>query len=248
MRCILGPLFFLLVFNIQAQPNLEKSKNYFEKRADGSVGLLAKKKNINKCIRLLKIEKENPEAIMLLLRAYEYKGSYTKLSKKKKEQLYKTAVDLGLEKIKEYPDHAGILFYYSANLGRWGQEISILKAHKEGITDELRETLKMVDALDSTFAESGAKRLLGGMHLKIPKIPFVMTWPSEETSLVLLEKAYKTSSENLANAKLYGEALIKNNFEDEGMVLLRQVASKEPRPHMYLEDKRVIEETKKIIN
>ncbi|WP_436517062.1 hypothetical protein [Ekhidna sp. To15] len=248
MRHLLSFSILFLSLAAGAQSNLEKGKKYFERRSEKSKGLIARKGNINKCIRILNAEKDNPEAIMLLLRAYEFKGSYTKISKKKKQQLYKKAVDLGSQKIKDYPDNAGILFYYSANLGRWGQEISILKAHNEGITDEIRETLKKVDLLDSTFAEAGAKRLLGGMHLKIPKIPFVMTWPSKETSLVLLEKAYKTSQENLANAKLYGESLIKNNYEDEGKTLLRQVVSKEPRPHMYLEDKRVIEETKKILN
>lgn len=246
MKLLFHVLFLLSLLTSYSQSNLEASKNYFDKRAENSEGLLAKKKNINKSIRLLKND-ENPEAIMLLLRAYEFKGSYTKLTKKKKQLLYKTAVDIGSEKIKDYPNHAGILFYYCANLGRWGQEISILKAHKEGITDQLREMLKKVDLLDSTFAEAGAKRLLGGMHLKIPKIPFVMTWPSEETSLILLEKAYKTSSDNLANAKLYGEALIENNYDDEGIALLRQVAAKAPRPHMYLEDKRVIEEAKEIL-
>ncbi len=247
MKTLLYSILLTIAIGCFGQTNLEKGKSYFDKRAENAQDLTAKKKYINKCIKILKKEINDPEAITLLLRAYEFKGSFTQLSDKKKKELFKIAVDLGSEKVKDYPNHPGILFYYSANLGRWGQEISILKAHKEGITDDLREMLEKVDQLDQDFAEAGAKRLLGGMHLKIPKVPFVMTWPSEEKALVLLENAYETSRDNPANAKLYAEALIENNYKEEGIALLKQVASKTPRSHKYLEDKRVILEAKKIL-
>lgn len=239
--------FFLLAVIAHGQTSYEKGKAFFERRAEKSRDLTAKKRFVNKSIKHLS-KADQPEAIALLLRAYEFKGTFTRLSDDQREKTYKKAVDLGQESIDSYPTHLGIKYYYAVNLGRWGQAISIIKAHKEGITDEMRDILIEVDSRDSTFAEAGPKRLLGGMHLKIPKVPFVLTWPSKERAMQLLRLAYLTSDENPANVKLFAEALMEQGEESQAISLLRKLADNKPRPKMYLEDLRAILEAQKLLN
>ncbi|WP_420575358.1 tetratricopeptide repeat protein [Ekhidna sp.] len=238
--------FLLISLWVSGQSHFEKGQNFFAQRADKANGLVAKKRFINRAIRHLS-KADEPDATALLLRAYEFKGTFTSLSNQRKEKIFKEAVEIGKKSIESNPNHVGIKYYYAVNLGRWGQSISMIKAHKEGITDEMRNVLKEVDQQDSTFAEAGAKRLLGGMHLKIPKVPLVLTWPSKEKALQLLRLAYETTEKNPTNVKLYAEALKEKGDETEAINLFKEVSQRKPRSEMYLEDKRAIEEANRLL-
>ena len=85
------------------------------------------------------------------------------------------------------------------------------------------------------------------MHLKIPKVPFVLTWPSKEKALQLLRLAYRTTDTNPTNVKLYAEALMEQDDEATALKFLKEVSQRNPRPEMYLEDKRAIEEAQDLL-
>lgn len=238
-------LLFLLSFKANCQSNFERGQSFFEKRYENSSGLLAPSKNINTAIKFYKKEK-TPEAISGLLKAYEFKGSYTKQAKITRKKIYARAIKLGKKGLEMYPDDISIKYYYMANLGRWGQSISIMQAHKKGVLDEVKLITEEIIQTNTNFDEAGAQRILGAIHLKVPNIPFVLTWPSEDTALELLKNAYESAPANFGNGRLYAEALIENGDEAQAKALLEDLINRKPREDHLLEDLKNIEEAKKV--
>lgn len=237
----------LLISSLKGQSFFEKGESFYARRAENATGQVAENKFINAAIKNYKKAKQTPEALAGLLKAYEYKGSYTKQSKKKRKALYLKAMKKGEKALKIFPNYIPIKYYYMANLGRWGQTVSILKAHDKGVVDKIKAIAEEILEEDSTFDQAGAQRVLGGIHLKAPNIPFVLTWPSDEVALRLLSSAYQYAPENIGNCKLYAEALIEMNREDEAVALLRSVVKRSPRASRFLEDLRNIDETKELL-
>lgn len=229
-----------------AQSFFEKAEDSFAKRYENPDGIYARKLYVNKAIRNYKKSKKTPETIAAMLRAYEFKASYTKQSKIVKKGIYKKAVAIGKKGMHDYPDNTAIKYFYMTNLGRWGQAISIVKASRKGIVEEIRTLNKEIIQVDSTFDEAGALRILGAMHLKIPNIPFLISWPSEEQGLTLLGAAYRLAPGNVGNVVLYAEALIENNKRGKAQILLKDAISREPRKNRLLEDQKKIEEAKQL--
>ncbi|MEO9485253.1 MAG: tetratricopeptide repeat protein [Ekhidna sp.] len=231
-----------------AQSFFQKAENSFAKRYKNFDGTYANKFYVNKAVRDYKKSEKTPETIAALLRAYEFKASYTKQSKIIKKKIYKKAVDLGKKGMRQYPENIAIKYYYMANLGRWGQEVSIVKATRKGVVDEIRTINTELIEIDSTFDEAGALRILGAMHLKIPRVPFIIDWPSEEKALLLLRSAYRQAPLNVGNVLLYAEALIKIGEEEEAKPLLEDIMTRKPRKSHLLEEQKKIEEATRLYN
>lgn len=135
-----------------------------------------------------------------------------------------------------------------ANLGRWGQAISVLKAHEKGVLGEVKTITEDLIQSNNNFDEAGAKRILGAIHFKAPNIPFVLTWPSEDIALELLKAAYGAAPKNFGNGRLYAEALIKNGNDSKAKALLEELINRAPRKDHLLEDLKNIEEAKTLYN
>ena len=73
--------------------------------------------------------------------------------------------------------------------------------------------------------------------MKVPTVPFVISWPSEELGIEYLEWAYKNAPENPANGIFYAEAMIENGDKEEGKRLLKEISQREPRPSKLIEDR-----------
>lgn len=233
-------LSLLLVFlstNLTAQDaHLEKAEAYFEDRFAEIVDGKAKPDNIDKAIKHYKKSKQEPEKYIGLLKSYEFKGSWTPVTPEQQKEYYEKGISLGEEKIKVYPKSPGINYWYLANLGRWGDLIDIATAAKEGILDDTRDLSNKVIDLDPGYHQAGALRILGVIHLKAPTIPFVLSWPSKEKALKLLERAYDIAPQNAANAYFYSKALIENNRESSAKEILNHLAKRDPRPQYLLPD------------
>ncbi len=221
----------------------EQGQSYFTKRYENAKGLIAPSKNINMAIKFFKKDK-SPKSITGLLRAYEFKGSYTKQAKMIRKKIYSRAIKLGKKSLNEYPDEISIKYYYMANLGRWGQTISIIKAHEKGVLDEVKLLTEDIIQSNTYYDEAGAQRILGAIHLKAPNIPFILTWPSEDTALELLEAAFTAAPNNLGNGRLYAEALIEHGDDSKAKKLLEDLINRTPRENHLLEDLKNIEESK----
>ncbi|SHJ50008.1 Tetratricopeptide repeat-containing protein [Reichenbachiella agariperforans] len=244
-------LTFVIITTIwpaQAQSDYEKAERYFADRGDSAQGLVARKRMINRAIKYYKRADQTPETVAALLRAYEFKGSFTRLSEKKKLETYKVAVDLGREYIHRYASDVGVKYYYMTNLGRWGNTVGVMTAAQEGVSDEIKALAEEVIEMDDQFAESGAQRILGIMHLKLPQIPFVLSWPSEDEALRLLETAYSQSPQDPANARFFAEALIAHDQKDKAQEVLRMALKIEPRTSKLIEDRNNLDAIEKMLS
>lgn len=241
LKIIFCTLFISSIHLLYSQSSFERGESYFAKRYENSNGLIAPSRNINTAIKFYKKEK-TPQSIAALLRAYEFKGSYTKQAKSTRKKIYLRAVKLGKKGLSNYPNEISIKYYYMANLGRWGQSISIIKAHEKGVLDEIKGITEELIQSNTDYDEAGAQRILGAIHLKAPRIPFVLTWPSEDAALELLEYAYEKAPANVGNGRLYAEALIENGDESKAKGLLEDLISRTPRKGRFLEDQKNIEE------
>ncbi len=244
---------FILAFGIivlqeeaSAQDYFQKAEAYFKKRSEVITGLKAKRRNVNLAINFYRKAGDDAEAIAGLLRAMEFKGSYTGLPDSKAKKVYGEAIEIGKKYIERYPDHVGVKYYYMTNLGRWGETIGVVTAAKEGVSEQIRELAEKIMEMDPEFADAGAQRILGVLHLKVPDIPMVLSWPSDERAIELLSKAYQTSPDNPANTRLYAEGLIEVGREDEAYDLLKEIENEKPRPEHLLEDKINIDKALKL--
>lgn len=236
---ILISLFFASILLAQDE-QLQQAEAYFEKRFAEIVDGKASPDNINKAIEHYKKSNQEPEKYIGLLKSYEFKGSWTPLRPEQQKELYKKGIHLGEEKIKVYPQSAGIIYWYLANLGRWGNSIDIATAAEKGILNDIRDLSLKVIKLDPGYHQAGAMRLLGAIHLQAPPIPFVLPWPSKKTALDLLKRAYTIAPQNAANAYFYSKALIETDQESSARAILNRLAKKEPRPEFLLPDLKYI--------
>lgn len=207
-----------MTFNFHSshsQKNLNKAENYFKNRHEFIEGNKAKADNIEKAIQFYEKSKTEPKATIGLLKSYEFLASYTEMDENRKKATYKKAINLARRAEKKHPENAAIIYWHAANLARWGSLVDIIEAAQEGVLDELKKLTEKSIALNDQYNQGGALRLLGGMHLEAPNIPFVIDWPSNKTALFLLKKAYEIAPKHPANAYLYTKALYKNKKEDE---------------------------------
>lgn len=73
------------------------------------------------------------------------------------------------EKSDEFPSNGAIAYWYAANYARWADLIDITEAAQEGVIDEIKKLAEKAIELDKKYNQAGALRLLGGMHLEVPK-------------------------------------------------------------------------------
>lgn len=218
------------------QNNFELGKKYYSLRAKNYKGKKAKLKYINKAINNFNKCEQTPEVISALLRSYEFKGSYTKISRKKAKLVFEKAINLGKESYEKFPDDISIKYYYLSNMGRWAQEISLMTSATNGISKDIRDLAEEVYEKDPYFADAGASRILGVLHMKIPTVPFVVTWPSEDKGIEYLKWAYEKAPENPANVIFYAEAMIESGNESVAKDILKQLKSRKPRTEKLIED------------
>ncbi|MGB3464322.1 MAG: tetratricopeptide repeat protein, partial [Cyclobacteriaceae bacterium] len=213
------------------------AEKFYNERAKLAKGNKAKAKFINKAIAKYKACKQSPEVIAGLLRAYEYKGAYTTMTAAKKKLLFEKAVELGENAHSKYPDNLDIAYYYMTNLGRWAQQISLMKAATSGVSTDIKDLAEEIHKKNPHYADAGASRILGVLHMKIPSVPFVISWPSESKGLEYLEWAYKNAPDNPANGIFYAEAMIENGEEEKAKQLLKSISDRQPRPSKLIEDR-----------
>jgi hypothetical protein len=87
-------------------------------------------------------------------------------------------------------------------------------------------------------------RLLDGLHLKAPNIPFLLTWPSEDKAQELLKRAYQIALEIAANTYYYILMLLNEAEREEAKLSLVEFINRTPREAYLLVDKKFINKGK----
>ncbi|MFA0963498.1 tetratricopeptide repeat protein [Roseivirga sp. BDSF3-8] len=221
--------------------HIEEAFRYFDLRAENSRECIADVTYIDKSIfyfeAALKQDPHlHPDIIAGLLKAYEFKGARTEVPSEDKIAVFEKGISLGKKMMVTHPDHPGIKYWYMANLGRWAQEVGVMKAARTSVASEIKEIAEWMMEHAPLYDEAGPYRVLGSMHMELPRIPFIISWPSDKEGLALLEKAYEMAPQNYGNTLRYARALLKEGYDEKAMAILEPLEKAEPRKKTYIED------------
>ena len=224
-------LIFGLLNNAFTNDLIREADNLYESRSVGfnSETLLANSTNIDKAIALYKQAVENntgtdkKEVLWKLLQAYYFKARYTTSDKNIQKAIYDIGKELGVQGLEEFPESARIHLWVGILWGSWGKAHGVFKAARKGVAQEVRKHAKRSIELDAAFDGGAGYRLLGALHLKAPRIPLILGWPSKKKAVELLEKAYTIDPENVFNRKLLAEALYERNQVERALQLMKEL-------------------------
>lgn len=232
--------------------HVREAFRYFDLRAENAKECQALPTNIDKSIsyfeKALSLSPTaDPNVVTGLLKAYEFKGARTAASRDAKIKVFEKGMALGKDMMSRYPDHSGIKYWYMANLGRWAQEVGVMKAARAHVASEIKEIAEWIMAHDPNYDEAGAYRILGTMNIELPRIPFLLSWPSDDDGLKLLAEAYRLSPSHYGNCLRYARALRKEGQDDKALTILLAIKDGQPREKTYIEDLQNLQEAKKLL-
>jgi hypothetical protein len=143
-------------------------------------------------------------------------------------------------------DVARLYFWTAIHWGAWSGTVGLLSAVREGVTDKMRDYTRVTLALEPSYDDGGAFRLLGRLHASLPRVPFLSGWVDREKALPLIEQGYALAPEHPGNRLLLAVTLLERApaRRDEARALLQAVADGEPRPSMRIEDLAIREEAR----
>lgn len=139
----------------------------------------------------------------------------------------------------EIEDAAGTFFWSAVAWGAWSQRRGRVEAIREGVAARLYQAAGAVIALDPSFEEGGAHRLLARIHVEVPRVPFVTEFVNPGRAVPAAERALEISPEHLGNRYLLALTILDVAPErrDEAIALLAEAAHAEPRADQLVEDR-----------
>jgi hypothetical protein len=139
----------------------------------------------------------------------------------------------------ELEDAAGTFFWSAVAWGAWSQRRGRVEAVRAGVAARLYQAAGAVIALDPTFEEGGAHRMLARIHAEVPRIPFVSPFVDPERAVPAAERACEIGPDNLGNRYLLALTILDVAPErrDEALRLLSAAALAEPRADQLVEDR-----------
>ena len=248
---ILAGLTLAISAPVKDENSLEKADRHFSQRYKGAKALKAQPQHINRAIafykKAMKVDSIQQEAIVGLLRSYEFKSKFVATNKDQKIEILEEAKALSKEMSQKYPANIKITYWYLAVLGEWSRTVGVIKASSNNVAERLINKAEQVIKEAPEYDAAGAYRILGGMHLKVPHIPFVISWPSDEKALDYLHKAYVLAPKNLANVVLYAQVLDETGDTQQAIDLLKKNVDKKPRETNILEDITYLEQARELL-
>jgi len=135
-------------------------------------------------------------------------------------------------------DAARLYFWSAIDWGAWSRVVGLLGAVRQGVATRLHRYAKVAIALEPEVEEGGAFRLLGRLHAKLPRVPFLSGWVDRDEAIPLVERAYAISPAHPGNRLLLALTLLDLAPERraDALELLRQVEDLTPRSSMRIED------------
>ena len=237
--------FFVIIFLpfsfISAElTHLEKGKNFYDQRAEKSIGLNADPSFVGRAIDEFLIAIKSPEkeldAGVFLLKCYYFKGKFVSQNDDKKKDIYSKGKVLGEKLINLYPESASAHYWYLVNLGSWAEIYGTMSAAREGVAGIMRNVSKKIIKLDPNYSDGGGYFMLGAVHFKAPYIPFVLSWPSNDKALEYLDLAYNTGDSTPSQTVYLSRALYKNGQEKKAISLLSSLLNENISKTYKLED------------
>ena len=199
----------------------------YENRAVNAVGIVAQPDSINRAIIEFKKAEKNSETELntgiYLLRCYYFKGKFVANTDNEKKAVFNEGKELAESMLELYPESAAVRYWYLANLGSWAEVYGILTAAKEGVADLMKEHSEKIIELDPDYWDGGGYFMLGAVHYKSPYIPFLLSWPDNDTAIQYLTLAMNTGKPTPHQMVYLARALYKDDNEDEAKTLLNDL-------------------------
>ena len=249
---MMKPIIYLLfLISFAFSSDLDNGIAIYNARAKGAVGTEAKSQNIDQAIRhferIMKIDAQEEEAAVYLLKCYYYKGTYVLTDEEDRKAEYNKGKALAEKMVAKYPNSAALRYWYLTCLGKWSEVYGILTAAKEGVADLMKEHSEKIIELDSNYENGGGYFMLGAVHYKSPYIPFILSWPDNDDAIIWLEKAVNTGRATSVQKNYLARALYKDDQEDEAMQLVQSVIATPPGPESLVEERFEIEEARLLL-
>ena len=144
-------------------------------------------------------------------------------------------------------DAAPAYFWAAVAWGEWGLLAGKLRGAKAGAAKRIRDAAATVVALDPGFEEGGGYRVLGRLHQRAPRIPYVTGWVSRAEGLRNLRLAVRTAPKNFVNRHFLAEALAADGSAGraEAIRIEKELVADAPSPGHLVEDLSIQEEAKR---
>ncbi len=222
---MMKPIIYLLfLISFAFSSDLDNGIAIYNARAKGAVGTEAKSQNIDQAIRhferIMKIDAQEEEAAVYLLKCYYYKGTYVLTDEEDRKAEYNKGKALAEKMVAKYPNSAALRYWYLTCLGKWSEVYGILTAAKEGVADLMKEHSEKIIELDSNYENGGGYFMLGAVHYKSPYIPFILSWPDNDDAVSYLTQAYETGRSTFTQTVYLARALHKDKQKTKAIQIL----------------------------
>ena len=221
--------------------NFEEGVDWFEKKTFGAVGYKAKPEYINKAIaffeRAMSANENELETGIYLMRSYIWKARFVQETNSDKRATLKLAKEIGDKLVPKYPKSRELRFEHLSATGQWGEVLGVFRAAKEGVVDKVRKQMEALIALDPEYRKGTPVRALAVLNLRVPKIPFILSWPDKKAAVIATQKVVDKYPNDIGNNFYHAEALVKNNREEEAIPYLKKALSIQPEARYLLEDR-----------
>lgn len=242
----------LLSTLVVAQGNFDEGLRWYNQRTSGAVGLQAKPEHIDKAIlyfnKALASHENELEAGIYLMRSYIFKARFTQDTDSDKRKTFQLAKEIGDRLVPRFALSKELRFEYLSSLGQWGEVMGVFRAAKEGVVDKVKHEMEALIKLDPEFRKGVPERALAVLNLRVPKIPFILSWPDKKKSLVMTRKVVDKYPDDIGNNFYHAEALIENGHEEEAKSYLMRALSMQPEKEYLLEDRSLHIQAKKMLN
>jgi len=243
MRTILFSTLSMMLFTAAAvaQSDFETGLRWYSQRTSGATGLKAKSEHIDKAIpafaKAMENQRQELEAGIYLMRSYIFKARFVEEGNSDKRKTFQLAKEIGDELVPKYPLSKELRFEYLSALGQWGEVMGVFRAAKEGVVDKVKTQMEALIKLDPEFRKGVPERALAVLNLRVPKIPFILSWPDKKKSLVMTAKVVDKYPDDIGNNFYHAEALVENGKEEEAKSYLMRALSMQPEQEYLLEDR-----------
>ena len=204
--------------------HFERGLNFYDQRAEKSIGLNADPSLIEKAINEFLIAMKSPEkeldAGVFLLKCYYFKGKFVSQNDDEKKDIYSKGKVLGEKLINLYPESVSAHYWYLVNLGSWAEIYGTMSAAREGVAGIMRNVSKKIIKIDPNYSDGGGYFMLGAVHFKSPYIPFILSWPDNDIALKNLEKAYGVGISTPSQTVYLARVLHKDGQKDRAISTL----------------------------
>lgn len=243
--------FILCSATALAQGDLKEGLRWYNQRTSGAAGLKAKPEHINKAIahfqKSMTIKEQELESGIYLMRCYIFKARFTQDSDTDKRKTFQLAKEIGDRLVPKYPISKELRFEYLSSLGQWGEVMGVFRAAKEGVVDKVKAEMEALIKLDPEFRNAVGERSLAVLNLRVPKIPFILSWPDKKKSLQMTGNILRRYPDDIGNNIYHAEALIENGREKEAITYLQRALSMQPQQEYLLEDRHFHLEAKQML-